>query len=82
VPVVASASGAFPELLGIEESSPAGEVHVPGDILDLTRCIEKVLHDATLAAELGLAGHTRVSQRYQSHHMAAAHESLYEALQK
>jgi len=82
VPVVASASGAFPELLGIQESSPAGEVHVPGDIIDLTRCIEKVLRDATLAAELGLAGHTRVTQRYQSHHMAAAHESLYQAMQK
>ncbi|MBT4158679.1 MAG: glycosyltransferase family 4 protein [Planctomycetaceae bacterium] len=81
VPVVASASGAFPELLGIQEPMPAGEVHIPGDIPDLTRCIEKVLRDETFAAELGLAGHTRVTQRYQSHHMAAAHESLYEDMQ-
>ena len=56
---------------------PAGEVHTPGDVLDLARCIEKVLRDGALAAEYGLAGHTRVSQQYQSHHMAAAHESLY-----
>ena len=34
VPVVASASGAFPELLGIHETSPAGEVHLPGDVND------------------------------------------------
>jgi glycosyltransferase involved in cell wall biosynthesis len=81
VPVVASASGAFPELLGIQEPMPAGEVHIPGDIPDLTRCIEKVLRDDAFAAELGLAGHTRVTQRYQSHHMAAAHESLYEDMQ-
>lgn len=82
VPVVASASGAFPELLGIHEASPAGDVHVPGDIADLARCLEEMLRNERRAVDCGMAGHARVRKQYQSHHMAAAHESLYEEVRR
>ena len=82
VPVVASASGAFPELLGIHETAPAGDVHIPGDITDLARCLEELLWNETRAVDCGMAGHARVKKHYQSHHMAAAHESLYEDVRR
>ncbi|HAU50023.1 MAG TPA: hypothetical protein DCW57_13210, partial [Planctomycetaceae bacterium] len=82
VPVVASASGAFPELLGIHETAPAGDVHIPGDITDLARCLEEMLWNETRAVDCGMAGHARVKKHYQSHHMAAAHESLYEDVRR
>ena len=82
VPVVASASGAFPELLGIHETAPAGDVHIPGDITDLARCLEEMLWNETRAVDCGMAGHARVKKQYQSHHMAVAHESLYEDVRR
>ena len=82
VPVVASASGAFPELLGIHETAPAGDVHIPGDITDLARCLEEMLWNETRAVDCGMAGHGRVKKHYQSHHMAALHESLYEDVRR
>ena len=82
VPVVASASGAFPELLGIHETSPAGEVHLPGDVNDLARCLEGMLRDESRAVTCGMAGHSRVGKLYQSHHMAISHESLYETVRR
>ena len=82
VPVVASAAGAFPELLGIHETSPAGDVHIPGDINDLARCLEEMLWNETRAVDCGIAGHRRVKDQYQSHHMAALHESLYEDVRR
>ena len=82
VPVVASASGAFPELLGIHEGSPAGDVHMPGDIADLARCLEEMLRNERRAVDCGMAGHARVRKQYQSHHMSAAHESLYEEVRR
>ena len=77
LPVVASAHGAFPELL---DDGRAGLLHRPGDPADLARAIGELLTDADRAADLAARGHTLVRERHSAGAMAAAHERLYARL--
>lgn len=77
LPVVASAHGAFPELL---DDGRAGLLHRPGDPADLARVVGELLHDPDRAAALGAAGHALARERHSAAAMAAAHERLYACL--
>ncbi len=77
VPIVASAHGAFPELLDTEQ---AGLLHAPDDPGDLARAIVTVLADEEMASRLGRHGHLLARARHSAAAMAAAHESLYRDL--
>lgn len=61
-PVIASASGALPWVLGAEEAGtqPGGLLFAPGDADDLARQIARLLDDPTLAATLAAQGRQRV----------------------
>ena len=77
LPVVASAHGAFPELL---DDGRAGLLHRPGDPADLARAIGELLADPVRAAALGTRGHALARERHAAAAMAAAHERLYASL--
>jgi len=77
VPVVASAHGAFPELLDAEQ---AGLLHAPGNPADLARAIGSVLADEEMAGRLGRHGHLLARSTHSAAAMAAAHETLYREL--
>jgi glycosyltransferase involved in cell wall biosynthesis len=81
VPVIASAHGAFPELLvGSAGGEPAGILHAPADPDDLARAIIEMLNDEARAARLGRRGHEVVRERHTFDTMAAGHEAIYERL--
>lgn len=61
LPVVAARSGAFPELI---EDGRTGLLFAPGDAADLARCLERLVLDAGLRRQLGLAGRERVASTF------------------
>jgi glycosyltransferase involved in cell wall biosynthesis len=57
VPVVATAAGAIPEVVG-----DAAELVAPGDVSALAGALERVISDEALRARLVSAGHARVAR--------------------
>jgi glycosyltransferase involved in cell wall biosynthesis len=75
VPVVGSASGAIPEVVG-----DAGLIIAEGDAGALRRALGRVLHDGTLRKDLAQRGRQRVRERYTHAVIAAAQHDIYARL--
>lgn len=65
VPVIGSASGAIPEVIG-----EAGLTYPEGDVAGLTACLHRFLTAPDLAQALGQQGRTRVLTCYTHEHIA------------
>jgi len=74
-PVIASASGAMPWVLGVDEGEPAGLVFAPGDVGALTEAVTRVLDEPGLADRLTARGRRRADefsrQRFDERTLAA-----------
>jgi glycosyltransferase involved in cell wall biosynthesis len=77
VPVVQPAHGAFPEIV---ERTGGGVLVPPGDADALADALLELLVHRERAAELGRTGAAGVRAHYTLDHMAAAAETVYEAL--
>lgn len=67
LPVVAARSGAFPELI---EDDRTGLLFTPRDSADLARCLERLVLDAAVRRQLGLAGRQRMASIFTVEAMA------------
>jgi glycosyltransferase involved in cell wall biosynthesis len=76
-PVVATDVGGNPEVLVDGET---GFLVPPGDPLQLTAAIVKLLESPEMAVEMGTAGRRRVLEHYQVDTMARRIEALYDDL--
>jgi glycosyltransferase involved in cell wall biosynthesis len=74
VPVVASASGALPEVVG-----DAGRLVKPGDVLELASALQELAHDPMERARLGKIGRDR-ALRYSWDAIASSQLELYEEM--
>ena len=61
LPVVASASGSMPWLLGADDGTPSGLLFTPGSSDELARRLSRLLADATLRAALVAQGRARAA---------------------
>jgi glycosyltransferase involved in cell wall biosynthesis len=75
VPVVGSASGAIPEVVG-----DAGLIVAEGDAVSLQRALARVLQDGSLRKDLAQRGRQRVRERYTHAVIAAAQHDIYARL--
>ena len=72
-PVVASAVGGNPEAI---VEGKTGHLVPAGDASALAEAILRLMADPERARELGLAGRTRVDERFAVHRMVAQYEAL------
>ncbi len=77
VPVVATAVGGVPELLGQGE---AGQLVAPRSASALARALTRVLGDLPFARELARAGRARVEERHTIERVVEEHARLYAEL--
>lgn len=77
LPVVLPNHGSFPEMVA---DTDGGLLHTPHDPHDLAGCLAELLEDGERRSALGTRGREAVVNRYQAHHMAAAHADLYRRL--
>ena len=74
-PVIASAAGAMPWVLGADGDEPAGLVFAPGDVDALVATIARVLDEPGLAEQLATRGRRRADEfsqtRFEEHTVAA-----------
>jgi glycosyltransferase involved in cell wall biosynthesis len=75
--LIASDTGALTEVIG-----DAGLIFAAGDVEGLTRCMKRVLQDATLARQLGSAARTRASREFTRKRMLGQHLDLYSGVVK
>jgi glycosyltransferase involved in cell wall biosynthesis len=74
VPVVVPAHGTFPEYI---DDTGGGLLCEPEDPRSLADRLRELIHDPTLADELGIRGQAAVRERYTAEAMACAHRGLY-----
>ncbi len=75
VPVIGSDSGEIPTVMG-----DAGRLFHEGDVSALTICLQNLLDDPELRAELSRRGRNRVLHLYTTEKVAAQHHAIYRAL--
>jgi glycosyltransferase involved in cell wall biosynthesis len=75
VPVVQPEHGAFPELLA---ATGGGLLHKPGDPVDLSEKLAKLLHDVELRQEFTRRGWTAVHTDFSAERMAAETLQVYQ----
>lgn len=83
LPVVASASGAMPWVLGYDEADEgrrAGLLFTPDDVGDLARQIRRLLHEPDLARKLRTQGRVRVQQFTEEHFQQRALDVMHAAV--
>jgi L-malate glycosyltransferase len=76
-PVVATAVGGTPEILG---DPPAGRLVEPGDPVGMTVALEDLLRDAELRRRLGKLARRCIEEKYDVGTMIRRHEELYASL--
>lgn len=80
-PIAATDVGGNREVLGPDDSLPAAGLLSPrSDHAALAANLRTILSDATVRAELSLAGPRRVAQRFSQQQMHAAYARLYESM--
>ena len=77
LPVVATRSGAFPEIV---EHGTTGLLAQRGDARSLARALDKVLSDPALRRQMGAAGRTRAQQQFSWDQSAARLLAAYRRL--
>ncbi len=80
LPVVATAVGGIPDLVGHGSASPAGTLVPAGDAQAMAAAIAPYVRDRALARRHGGAGRDRVEQHYSMQAMLAAYVALYDEL--
>jgi glycosyltransferase involved in cell wall biosynthesis len=73
LPVVGSAVGGIPELLG----SGCGRLFEPGSVAELQRALEELLVDRDAARRIGESGRKRVLAAFDVRHMAERYQANY-----
>ena len=76
-PVVASRTGAIPEIV---EDGTTGLLVPPGDVAALAAALNSVFQDSALRARLGAAGRQSVTERFSLDTSVRAHIDCYEEL--
>ena len=72
-PIVASRSGAIPELL---DHGRCGLLSAPGDVQHLAESLDQLLSDRGLCQRLSLAAHARAREQYDTGGVAGVHRNV------
>ena len=73
-PVVASRVGGIPDLV---EHGVNGLLVSPGDVLELSNAIEKIVRDKKLALEMSKKGRKRITEQFSADAMVQSIEKVY-----
>jgi len=76
-PVIASKIGGLAEMIG-----DAGLLCLPGDAVDLARCMRQALHDSSLLTTLGRKAHDRAQSLFLRERMIANHATVYREISR
>jgi glycosyltransferase involved in cell wall biosynthesis len=75
--VIASRIGGLAEIIG-----DAGLLCLPGDAVDLARCMRQALHDSSLLTALGRKAHDRAQSLFLRERMMANHATVYREISR